>query len=299
MNLHHLRHLLALAEHQSFRKAAAALCLTQPALSRSLQTLEESLNVKLIDRDAKRNTLTVYGEQVVASARRIIFEANELQRGVMLLKDGTLGSISIGFGPTPAAILMAPFLIQMATYHPKVQVHVARGSVSLLTQALRNEEIDIIAIDLRALIACEDLRIEPLTPLAGGFIGRSGHPLRRRQQIDLTMLRQYPVMSTPLSDEISRNLVTELGVEAHQNRMMTINSEDINGMLDVVEATDAIFFGMFATAKARIAAGKLQLIEVQPNVARLGRYALVSMAGRSEPPPLTLFRGFAHEHFQD
>jgi DNA-binding transcriptional LysR family regulator len=297
MNLNHLRHLLALAEHQSFRKAADALCLTQPALSRSIQSLEESLDVKLIDRHGKRNTLTAYGEQVTASARRIIFEANELQRGLLLLKKGTRGTISIGFGPTPAAILMAPFLIQMATHSPTVQVNVLRGSVGVLTEALRKETVDIIAIDLRALTAFEDFLIEPLPPLAGGFICRAGHPLLSRHRIDLALLRQYPVMSTPLSDEIARNLATELGAEAHPSRMMTINSEDIAGMLDVVEATDAVFFGIFATAKARIAAGRLQVLEVQPNVARLGRYALVSMAGRSESPPIELFRRFVAANF--
>ena len=75
MNLNHLRHLIALAEHQSFRKAADALCLTQPALSRSIQALEHELDVKLIDRDGKRNTLTAYGQQVVSRARHIVFES--------------------------------------------------------------------------------------------------------------------------------------------------------------------------------------------------------------------------------
>jgi DNA-binding transcriptional LysR family regulator len=299
MNLNHLRHLIALAEHQSFRKAADVLCLTQPAISRSIQALEEELQVKLIDRDGKRNTLTAYGAQVVDSARRIIFEATELQRGVMLLKGGTLGAISIGFGPTPAAILMAPFLIQMATFNPKVQLNVSRGSVGLLTKALRNEAIDIIAIDLRALTAFEDLQIEPLTPLKGGFICRAGHPLLAQAPISLEMLRQYPVVSTPLSDEITRALATDLGADAHPSRMITISSEDISGLLDVAEATDAIFFGVFATAKARIAAGKLHAIEVQPRFKSLGRYALVTMAGRSESPPLELFRSFVHTYFHD
>lgn len=299
MNLNHLRHLVALAEHQSFRKAADTLCLTQPAVSRSIQALEEELDVKLIDRDGKRNTLTAYGQQVVASAKRIIFETNELQRGVTLLKEGALGAISIGFGPTPAAMLMAPFLTRIATSNPQVQVNVCRGSVSLLTQALRNETLDIIAIDLRALTAFEDLLIEPLTPLQGGFICRAGHPLLAHAAIDLAMLRRYPVVSTPLSDEISRNLAMELGAEAHPSRMMTISSEDINGLLDVVEATDAIFFGIFATAKTRIAAGKLRVIEVQPHTQRMGQYALVTMAGRSESPPLELFRHFVRTHFHE
>ena len=58
MNLAQLRHLIAIAEHQSFRKAADALCLTQPALSRSLQALEDELQVMLVDRVGRRNTLT-------------------------------------------------------------------------------------------------------------------------------------------------------------------------------------------------------------------------------------------------
>ena len=54
MNLNQLRHLIALAEHHTFSKAAEALFLTQPALSRSIQTLEQELDVKLVDRDGKR-----------------------------------------------------------------------------------------------------------------------------------------------------------------------------------------------------------------------------------------------------
>jgi DNA-binding transcriptional LysR family regulator len=299
MNLNHLRYLIALAEHQSFRKAAEALFLTQPALSRSIQALERELNVKLIDRVGKRNTLTAYGQQVVDSAKRIIFEAAELQRGVMLLREGTLGAVSIGFGPTPAAVLMVPLLTHMASHHPKVQVNVSRGSVSLLARALRSEAVDVIAIDLRALTDFEDLLIDPLTPLRGGFVCRAGHPLLAQEPIDLAMLRQYPVASTPLSDEISRNLATELGAEAHPSRLMTINSEDISGLLDVVEATDTIFFGIFASGRARIAAGRLQIIEVRPHVERMGQYALVSLAGRSESPALKLFRDFVHVHFHD
>lgn len=299
MNLNHLRHLIALAEHQSFRKAADALFLTQPALSRSIQALERELKVKLIDRVGKRNTLTAYGQQVVDSAKRIIFEAAELQRGVMLLREGTLGAVSIGFGPTPAAVLMVPLLTYMASHRPKIQINVSRGSVSLLTQALRSEAVDVIAIDLRALTDFKDLLIEPLAPLRGGFICRAGHPLLSREAVDLAMLRQYPVASTPLSDEISRNLATELGAEAHPSRLMTINCEDISGLLDVVEATNTIFFGIFASARARIAAGKLQIIEVLPPVERTGQYALVSLAGRSESPTLKLFRDFVHVHFHD
>ena len=62
MNLIQLRHLVALAEHQSFHRAADALFLTQPALSRSIQALEEELGVQLVDRSGRKNTLTAFGQ---------------------------------------------------------------------------------------------------------------------------------------------------------------------------------------------------------------------------------------------
>ena len=214
MHLNHLRHLVALAEHQSFRKAAEALFLTQPALSRSIQALEQELGVKLVDRDGKRNTLTAYGALVAERAKRIVFEVKELKRGVELLQAGQLGTLNVGLGPTPAAILTSPFLTHMASHHPRMQVKIARGSVDLLVQALRNESIDIAAVDRRALVPADDLAIEPAIRLRGGFMGRSGHPLTTRALIDLTALRQFPVASTPLSDELARRLVEQLGPDA-------------------------------------------------------------------------------------
>lgn len=299
MNLNHLRHLIALAEHQSFRKAAEALFLTQPALSRSIQALEQELEVKLIDRDGKRNTLTAYGTVVVDRARRIIFEAKELLRGVALLKGGDFGSLSIGFGPTPAAILMQPFLTQMASRFPKVQLNIARGSVELLMQSLRNESVDIIAIDHRALLAADDQAIETLLPLRGGFLCRSGHPLTQMARIDLAALRRFPIASTPLSDELAKILVKDLGPEAHPAQLVTLNSEDINSLLDLVETTDTVFFGIYACARARILARKVQEIHVEPHVERFGHYALVTLARRSESPTVSLFREFVRENFSE
>lgn len=299
MNFAQMRHLVAIAEHQSFRKAADALHLTQPALSRSLQALEDELQVMLIDRVGRRNTLTAYGRQVVDSARRILAETAELKRGVALLREGRIGDIAIGLGPTPASILMVPFLSEMAMHHPGVKIRTARGAVDLLLQALRSETLEIIAVDRRALPPADDLRVEPLAPLRGGFLCRSGHPLLGLPHIDLAELRRYPVASMPLSDELARILVAELGPDAHPERMVTINSEDVSALLDVLEATDAVFFGIFASARARIAAGRVQEIRVEPHAERVGHYALVSLARRSESPAVELFRQFAREQFRE
>ena len=103
-----------------------------------------------------------------------------------------------------------------------------------------------------------------------------------------------------VADQIQRDLA-ELIRELKDPRigMVTINSEDVSALLDVLEATDAVFFGIFASARARIAAGRVQEIRVEPHAERVGHYALVSLARRSESPAVELFRQFAREQFRE
>ena len=93
MNIKQLEHLLALAQTGSFVRAADRLFITQSALSRSIQGLEEELGGKLVDRIGKRNELTPLGHDVVARARSIIHEAAELRRSAELMQQGGGGAI--------------------------------------------------------------------------------------------------------------------------------------------------------------------------------------------------------------
>lgn len=88
MNLRNLEHWLALAEAGSFSRAAEKLHITQSALSRSIQALEEELGGALVDRIGKRNELTPLGRSVLERARRIVHEAGELRVGAALLQQG-------------------------------------------------------------------------------------------------------------------------------------------------------------------------------------------------------------------
>ena len=88
MNIKHLEHLLALADTGSFSRAAEKLFITQSALSRSIQSLEDDLGGKVLDRIGKRNELTPLGLDVVARARHIVRDAAELRHSAQLLQQG-------------------------------------------------------------------------------------------------------------------------------------------------------------------------------------------------------------------
>lgn len=97
MNIKHLRHLLAIAETGSFSRAADRTYITQSALSRSIQSLEDELGGALIDRIGKRNELTPLGHEVVAQAQGLVLAAEELKRRAIRFNLGGKGRLGLGW----------------------------------------------------------------------------------------------------------------------------------------------------------------------------------------------------------
>ena len=238
MNLKHLAHWLALAETGSFSRAADKLHITQSALSRSIQVLEEELGGPLVDRIGKKNELTPLGHSVLERARRIVHEAQELKQGAALLQQGGMGSLRVGLGSGPGALLMTPWLRHVAQHHPAVHVSVSRGATQLQLQQLRARELDALVVDARRVVPAPDLRIETMAPLRAGFICRRGHPLclQGHGSVLFEDLLAYPMASIPLSEEVARILVAHYGARADPHRLTSLECEDIASLIDVYKA---------------------------------------------------------------
>ena len=298
MNLRQLEHLTALAEHGSFSRAAERLHLTQSALSRSIQSLEDELGARLLDRAGKRSTLTPLGEAVLARARRMTLEAAEIRRSVELLRQGEAGTIRVGLGSGPGALLMTPLLTHVAARHPDVRVAIARGSTALQVQQLRDRELDALVVDARRLAPAPDLVIEPLVELRGGFVCRAGHPLAAQAAVTFDALRRYPIATTPLSDDVARMLTAHYGPAADP-RAAALICEDVGSLLDAVRQTDAVFLGIVAAARAGIASGQLAEVRMAPPFTGGARFAYVRLAGRTEAPVMQVLRRFVAERLCD
>lgn len=289
MTLVQLRHLASLAQTGSFRRSAEALFLTQPALSRSIQALEEELGQRLFDRIGWRSELTPFGREVLARAKRLITEAEHLKESAARLQTGQAGRLRVGLGSGPGAILTAPVLRHMATHHPAAQVEFARGHTALLEQALRERRLDALVVDIRSVPPSADLLVQPLAELRGAFLCRAGHPLLEDSaslaRLTFETLRRYPMASTPLSDEIGRLLLERYGPQAHLDDCITLRCEDIATLVQVVASSDAILLAV------RAAAPELVELPLTPPLDATARFGLVTLVGRSEPPLLGVVRG--------
>lgn len=300
MNLRQLEHLLALADTGSFSRAAEKSHVTQSALSRSIQTLETELGAPLIDRVGKRNELTPFGKAVAERARRMVLDAAEMRRSAEFLQPGHMGAIRIGLGSGPSAMLMRPFLCHMAREHPSVEVSIEPGATELQVPQLREREFDALVVDMRRIAPAPELVIEDLGRMRAGFICRRSHPLRQAgTPASFADVRRFPLASTPLSAEVARHLIARYGPEANPQTAVTLRCDDIHGLLEVVRSSDAIFLGIVGAARAGIQAGELAELTLSPALDDAARYAMVTLAQRTEAPAMAIFRRFVAEHLRD
>lgn len=294
MTLVQLRHLVALAAAGSFSKAAQAQFLTQPALSRSIRALEDELGLPLFDRIGRRIEPTAFGREMLQRAQRLLADAEELEASGQRLRQAQAGVLRLGLGSGPGAMLMTPLLLQAARERPGLRVEIARGGTELLLQALRERQLDALVVDARSLSPAPDLRAEFLHEMRGAFLVRPSHPLaRRRGSVPFEALLDYPIASTPLSDEIARRLVERYGPQAHPQQMVTLHCEELPSLVEVARHSDAVLLAV------RAAAPSLVELHLRPALEAHARFGLVTLARRTEAPALALVRQLMAERLRD
>ncbi len=294
MTLVQMRHLISLAQTGSFSKSAAALFLTQPALSRSIRALEGELGQPLFDRIGRHSEVTPFGREVVQRARELVHAADNLRESGQQMARGMAGSLRIGLGSGPGAMLMTPLLTHMATHHPRLALEISRGGTDLLARSLRERAIDVLVVDARSLTPAPDLRSTETYEMRGAFLCRRGHPLtRKRAGVSFDQLRAYPIASTPLSDEVARVLIERYGPDAHPARFVTLRCEELPSLVEVTRHTDTVLIAI------RAAGSDLVELTTKPALNATALFAVVTLAGRSEAPALPIVRRLMQELLRD
>jgi len=138
-----LRSLLALADQRHFGRAAEALGISQPALSKRLQRLEEKVGGRLVSRGYRDVRLTEPGRLLLDHARALLRDADLALEAARQALQGGAGLLRIGFGVASIAQTLPGILLRFRRSHPRVQVVMRDMSSPAQLQALRSEEIDL------------------------------------------------------------------------------------------------------------------------------------------------------------
>jgi LysR family hydrogen peroxide-inducible transcriptional activator len=141
LTIQQLRYLVAVDRHRSFREAADACHVSQPALSMQVKRVEELLGTSVFDRSRQPVLVTVRGAAVLEQARLAIEHFDRI--GLVLDRGKELsGSFRLGVLPTLVATFVPPFLLRFAQAHPRVSLEIEELRTVQLVRALREGALD-------------------------------------------------------------------------------------------------------------------------------------------------------------
>ena len=131
------------ARHLSFTKAARELFITQPAITKHIQELENIYKVQLFNRIGGKISLTPQGKIFLKHANEILAQYKLLANEMELVTEQFSGELKIGASTTIAQYLIAPLLADFIVRFPQVKVSLFTGNSEQIEDALENKKIDI------------------------------------------------------------------------------------------------------------------------------------------------------------
>jgi len=193
VTLKQLRYLVALAEFKHFRRAAESCGISQPSFSVQLQNLEGILGSCLVERSRSGVIFTPLGREIVARARRVLFEAQSIKEFATAAVQGLAGTIRLGVNATLGPYLLARVLAAMKREYPDTKLYIRECKPTSLETELGTGVHDVILAQSPVHNADFDtapLFIEPIV-LAVSAV----HPLAGRAHVSVADLNGLPVLS--------------------------------------------------------------------------------------------------------
>lgn len=182
-----LRMVDALARCQSLTRAAAALGLTQPALTKMLRELEQLVGEPLFERHARGLRPTAAGQMVIRYAGGALGELRRLEDDLDLAGDPSQAArVVVGALPIAAVGVMPAVMIRARAEYPHLQVRLVEGRTEALTAQLEAGEVDLVVGRLYPPETADGLQREQLYAEPISVMARAGHPLQRQRRPDLS-----------------------------------------------------------------------------------------------------------------
>ena len=139
-----LRTFLIVCETKSIRKGAEKLNLTQPAVSRRIQKIEEELNVQLFDRKSHGIELTDFGRTLYSCAEKINSLCNDTLLSIQEQASGKIGELRIGAGHAWCNAILPNAILKMTEYFPETKITLISGLNGTTMKLLENEDLDVV-----------------------------------------------------------------------------------------------------------------------------------------------------------
>lgn len=295
-----LRQLLlvrALADSGNLRRSATALNLTQPAATRMLQELEETLGLKLFERSPRGMAPTPFGEAMIRHAGAVLADLDSAREELSALAEGSHGRVAVGTLMSTASLLLPRAIARAKARAPRLQVTVQEGTHDHLLDALLKGDLDLMLGRVLPGTAQEAVTAEILYREEFRVVCGTANPLARRRA-KLRELVDRPWILPPAHVPLRQRLDALFLSNAGRRPADLVESVSVLTNLTLLRESDAL--GVLPAETARHYA-KLGLLAELPVSLKgiLGPVALVTRRNHARSPAaesfLALLRNVAQE----
>ena len=297
--LQQLRQVLALAEHGSFVRAAAALHISQPALSRSIQALERQFGRELFVRSSGGVVPTDMGRVYIERVRDLLRMADELESEAIGHGSMRTGRVAVGGGPYPAESFLGPAAAKFIEHYPGVSVHIRAQNWDELLRQLRSRELDFFVAETSTLGRESDLDVERMpSEHSMYFFARAGHPLAGAGNVGAARTLDWP-FATPsrIPPRVLEPMLAAHRANAGKSQVARpFPAVDCNGLAAVkrvIANSNAVSASILSCIATELESGQFVLLGTEPWMHL--QYGIVSLKGRPWTQTAEQLRGYLLE----
>ena len=192
-----MRYAVAIAEEQSFTRAAERCFVVQSALSRQIKSLESELGVRLFARTSRKEEVTPAGEAFVQQARLCLQAAERAKTSAAAAHGDIRGALTIGVIPTMTAVDVAAVLGAFRRGYPEVGVHVRTGGSDEFLRRIAAGQLDVGFLGLAEGVTPQGVQTRELSRERLVAVLAEGHRLAERRRLRLEDLADEPFVDFP------------------------------------------------------------------------------------------------------
>ena len=254
MDLRQLEMFRAVAEQGTFTRAADRLHVSQSAVSRQVQLLEDELGGVLLRRSARGVTLTEAGELLLRMTQRVERDVEEALAEISQTHALKRGRLHLGGGMTVCLYILPRLLKRFRRLYSGVDLQVTTGSSEKILELVRAHEVDLGLLTLP--IVAKDLEVVPVMKEEMVVVTAPNHPLARERTVDAKSLGRFPLILYEAGSN-TRKVLDQFFLEEEVSAEVAMETENV----EIIKAMVAINLGVtivpFTPVAKDVRAGRL------------------------------------------
>lgn len=291
MDLKRLQHLVLLGEELNFSRAAERARLSQTAFSRSIQTLEDELGLRLFDRGTRSVRATTTGLQIIAQAKDLLARASAMAKVASYVANAEGGTLSFGASLLAVDTVLPGLLTELTLNRPKLRLNIEVSQWEVLLHHLENDQIEFFIAYPGHLAQDARFKVTPLAPRPASIFCRAEHPLliAPNQAPHPNQLPNYPWAAVQVDAAIGQRLRGLFGMAETSDLPLTLSCDNQALLREATLNSDTLLFTWSKWIQSDLQMGTLidigeRLDPALPAQARQLGCAIVHQADRTLSP---------------